>query len=200
MGSRRLLRVEPAESERSRCVGGEWKSELRKSGNSGNSEARDSEALNNKKDKEQNATAESPHPPPGIRSSLKLRRTPRLAMSVAGRNRPSFPALPFQPINLKADRAAIFGRARCPHRAAFQPRPSSGRPSRSCAVKLSLPRLLPRQPVEVPRSSVWRNAAPKAQVRRGSQPPRFNDGRLPSPVATAAPTVRRPSIRRRRPP
>ena len=28
-------------------------------------------------------------------------------------------------------------------------------------------------------------AAPKAQVRRGSQPPRFNDGRLPSPIAAA---------------
>ena len=65
---------------------------------------------------------------------------------------------------------------------AFQRRLSSGRPSRSCAVKLSLPRL-PPPPVAT--------AAPKAQVRRGSQPPRFNDRRLPT-----APTPSRAAIRR----
>ena len=38
----------------------------------------------------------------------------------------------------------------------------------------------------MPRIKVWRNAAPKAQVGRDSQPPRFNDGRLPT-APTAAP-------------
>ena len=33
-------------------------------------------------------------------------------------------------------------------------------------------------------------AAPEAKVRRGAKPPRFNDRRLPSPVATAAAVLR----------
>ena len=73
----------------------------------------------------------------------------------------------------------------------FKPRLFSGRPSRSCAVKLSLPRLLP-PPRETPRrptNKPTEAAAQKAPVRRGAKPPRFNDGRLPSPVATAAPTA-----------
>ena len=48
---------------------------------------------------------------------------------------------------------------------------------------------LPRQP------TAPRNAAPKAKVRRGSQPPRFNDRRLPT-----APTPRDPPRRRSKPP
>ena len=95
-GFRRLLRVEPAESEGSRSAGQQKQKETR-----------------------QNATAESPHPPPGIRGE-----SPPLKKSiVCGRSKP--PILSSPPV--PAD-------------------PSKGRPSRSCAVKLSLPRLLPRQP------------------------------------------------------
>ena len=84
------------------------------------------------------------------------------------------PRLPPPPVATAATRALAFCRGPA---LAFQCRLSSGRPSRHCAVKLSLPRL-PPPPVAT--------VAPKAQVRRGSQPPRFNDGRLPT-----APTPRR---------
>ena len=124
MGFRRLLRVEPAESEGSRSAGQQKQKETR-----------------------QDATAESPHPPPGIRGFVCLSKNAAFG-GVCGGSKP--PILSSPPV--PAD-------------------PSKGRPSRSCAVKLSLPRLLPRQP----------NRRAKAQVRHSSQLPRFNDGRLPSP-------------------
>ena len=70
-------------------------------------------------------------------------------------------------------------------------RPRSLKPPRHKARVPTLCEIndLPRQP------TAPRNAAPKAKVRRGSQPPRFNDRRLPT-----APTPRDPPRRRSKPP
>ena len=69
---------------------------------------------------------------------------------------------------------------------AIAARPRSLKPPRHKARVPALCEIndLPRQP------TAPRNAAPKAKVRRGSQPPRFNDRRLPT-----APTPRDPPRR-----